>query len=176
MGLNHNIKKQYKILFICSGNIMRSPMAEMLFEKLLTEKYDNQWKRFVIVDSGAVRFKNSEIYPYTKEVLINKGIPEDRIKKFVPRHIENHPQLFEEADIILTMTEGQRKRLLSKYNSNFENKTYILPEYVKKDVTIPDPWFSLRRKKKLRETAETIEECLVSLLTKFETKEIIKIL
>ncbi|MFX0093456.1 MAG: low molecular weight phosphatase family protein [Candidatus Hodarchaeota archaeon] len=166
-------KKPIKILFICSGNIMRSPMAEMLFEKLFTEKYGEKWRERITVASGGVRFKNSQIFPGTREVLLSEGIPEQRIAKFKPRHIENHPDLFAEADVIIAMTEGQVKRLLN-YEPRYSSKTTLLKKFVSDGRPIPDPWFSLRRKKALQEVKETILDGLEGLMKEIEGNRIIQ--
>ncbi|MFX0064356.1 MAG: hypothetical protein ACFFC7_19455 [Candidatus Hermodarchaeota archaeon] len=165
-------KKPINILFICSGNIMRSPIAEMLFEKLLTENYAEKWREKISVASGGVRFKNSEIFPLTRELLLSEGITETRIAQFKPRHIEDHPELFAEADLILAMTKGQIKRLLN-YEPSYASKTMLLTEFVSNERPIPDPWFSLRRKKALQEVAETIKDSQEGLLKKLKEEGIL---
>ncbi|MFX1251663.1 MAG: hypothetical protein ACFFCZ_08635 [Promethearchaeota archaeon] len=165
-------KKPINILFICSGNIMRSPIAEMLFEKLLTENYGETWRDKISVASGGVRFKNSQIFPLTRDLLLSEGIPAARIAQFKPRHIEDHPELFAEADLILAMTKGQIKRLLN-YEPNYDSKTILFTKFISDKRPIPDPWFSLRRKKALQEVAETIKAGQEGLLKKLKEEGIL---
>ncbi|XP_058033691.1 low molecular weight phosphotyrosine protein phosphatase isoform X4 [Ahaetulla prasina] len=48
------------VLFVCLGNICRSPIAEAVFRKLVTEEnLENKW----IIDSGAVSDWNVGRYP-----------------------------------------------------------------------------------------------------------------
>ncbi|MFW9993063.1 MAG: hypothetical protein ACFFD4_13550 [Candidatus Odinarchaeota archaeon] len=156
-------KKSLKILFICSGNIMRSPIAEMLFEKLLTAKYGESWRGKIEVASGGVRFKNLAIHPLTRDLLLSEGISEERLAQFKPRHVAHYPDLFAGADVIIAMTEGQKKRLL-KREPGYSSKILLLNSFLSSKRSIPDPWFSLRRKKTLANTAETIKDGLEGLL------------
>ena len=58
-----------KILFVCHGNICRSPMGEYLFKYLTDNKY--------IVESRATSLEEigNDIYPPVKKVLDKYGIP-----------------------------------------------------------------------------------------------------
>ena len=57
------------ILFVCHGNICRSPMAEYIFKYISNNKYK--------VESRATSFEEigNDIYPNAKKVLDNHNIP-----------------------------------------------------------------------------------------------------
>ncbi|MHA1230696.1 MAG: arsenate reductase/protein-tyrosine-phosphatase family protein [Candidatus Helarchaeota archaeon] len=114
-------KKPIRFLFLCSGNICRSPMAEMLFEKLAKERGVGDQIESI---SGAVIFHNDMIMWETAQVLREEGINDERINKFYPRHISRYPELLE-ADVILTM----EKRHLSAIPKNYLNKSFLLSEF-----------------------------------------------
>ena len=60
------------ILFVCHGNICRSPMAEFILKKLV----DNKCK----IESRATSLEEigNDIYPPVKEVLLKHNIPFDK--------------------------------------------------------------------------------------------------
>ena len=61
-----------KILFVCHGNICRSPMGEYIFKYLTGDKY--------IIESRATSVEEigNDIYPPVKEILNTYNIPYDR--------------------------------------------------------------------------------------------------
>ena len=63
-----------RILFICHGNICRSPMAEYIMKELVKrEGVAGEWER----DSGGVRSEalGTPVYAPARRVLVEKGIP-----------------------------------------------------------------------------------------------------
>lgn len=127
-------KDKVSMLFICSGNIIRSPYAEILFEKMLIEA--NLETRF-IVSSGGVTYRNSRISTMSYNELLKEGISSSRIRSFYPRHIDDHTHLFSNADIILVMSGDHLSRL-----SRFKEKSYLLTEFAGlPPEDVPDPYF-----------------------------------
>ena len=66
--------KQQKILFVCHGNICRSPMAEFLMKKLAK---DAGRAREFEIDSVATSTEEigNDMYPPAKHCLRNHGVP-----------------------------------------------------------------------------------------------------
>ena len=89
----------YNILFVCYGNICRSPMAEMIFKDII---YKNN-KRYMfscVSRATSVEELGNDIYPSAKKKLIDKGITCESHKgdpSFLPcrglRRREAGPQL-----------------------------------------------------------------------------------
>ena len=61
-----------KIIFLCHGNICRSPMGEYIFKYLTGDKY--------IIESRATSVEEigNDIYPPVKDILNKYNIPYDR--------------------------------------------------------------------------------------------------
>ena len=126
-------KKPITFLFLCSGNICRSPMAEMLFEKMAEEKGVKDQIRSI---SGAVHFHNNYIMGETVQILRDEGISDMRIKEFYPRHIDTYKELLD-ADVILTMERSHLRRIPDKYQS----KSFLLSKFAGEPaVDVADPY------------------------------------
>ncbi|MHA2297996.1 MAG: arsenate reductase/protein-tyrosine-phosphatase family protein [Candidatus Hodarchaeales archaeon] len=152
-------KKRVSILFVCSGNIIRSPYAEMLFEKMIAEQDHELSSRFK-VDSGAVTYKNVNISTMSMNALMAEGVLSERIKKFFPRHIDDHPDLFSQADLILVMTTEHLSRL-----EKYENKSYLITSFAGlSEEDVPDPYFESTPEiafKMIKDSLQAIINCLI---------------
>lgn len=93
-----------KIMFICSGNTCRSPLAEGLFKKYLAEKNIAD----VEVSSGGISvFPGDEVSINSALVAMNRGvnISLHRARRLNPQHII-------ETDLFVCMTETHAEALL----------------------------------------------------------------
>ena len=71
-----------KIIFVCHGNICRSPMAEFIFKDLIRQNgLENQF----YVESAAVSTEEigNSIYPPAKRCLNAHGIQFDKVKTLI---------------------------------------------------------------------------------------------
>lgn len=112
-----------KILFVCHGNICRSPMAEFIL-KSLSDKY--------IVESRATSTDEigNDIYPPVKEVLNKNNIP-------YTRHCATQITLddYNDFDLILCFDERNYSNLKRMFNDI--SKIRKLEDY-----DIDDPWYT----------------------------------
>lgn len=126
---------QFRINFICSGNIIRSPYAQLLFEHMIT---DFPSLKKIKVESGAVTYQNTSIFPESAEALRGKGIDEKKISAFKPRYYLEHPEMFSQADLILVMTHKHLPRIPLEYRE----KAFLLSNFaLGRDENVPDPFF-----------------------------------
>jgi protein-tyrosine-phosphatase len=124
------------VLFLCSGNVIRSAYAELVFTKMIAD--EDCLRGRVNVYSGGVTYRNIRIYPEIIEYICQEGVDSHQINKFQPRHIGDHPQLLLGADLILVMTREH----LSRIPKEFQEKAHLLYQYVfGKPHEIPDPYF-----------------------------------
>ena len=95
-----------KILFICHGNICRSPMAEFVF-KALVKVYGLE--SLFYVESAAVSTEEigNPIYPPAKRCLTQHGIPFDSDKR--ARQVTRED--YEKFDLLICMDESNVRRL-----------------------------------------------------------------
>ncbi len=141
------------ILFICTGNTCRSPMAASLFNKIATEKDLD-----VRIESAGLFAEDGE-GASSEAVIAMKAYDIDLLS----HHAQSiNTELLEKSDLILTMTEAH-KMLLSSYTPD---KTYTLLEYVGAQGDIPDPFGSDVKEYEL--CAEKLYSALVLLADKLK--------
>ena len=158
-------KDEITVLFLCSGNIVRSPTAEMLFEAEFSKRYGKTRIKSV---SGATTYFNERIMDFTKDFLIKEGIPPERILKFYPRNFKKYPEMLENADLIIGMV-GTHLRLIPK---KYREKAFTLSELATGEkYNIPDPWGDTL--KAYTEVFEVVKDYILKLVDKFEEWQLV---
>ena len=119
-----------KIVFVCSSNRTRSPMAAAYFRKLL----DTAGMRDYEVDSAGLRTQyHGTICQESKEALANEGLEPLRlgIQPLTPKLIKS-------ADLLVCMTSDQLREIRKKFISA-ASKTVTLMSVLHLDVDVFDP-------------------------------------
>lgn len=126
----------YNILFICYGNICRSPMAEMIFKDLI---YKNNKKFLFKCNSKATSMEEigNDIYPKTKEVLEKHNIT-------IERHYASQTKKedYKEYNLIICMEKNNYYDLINIYNGDPDDKIKLLMYYTGREEEIEDPWYT----------------------------------
>ena len=138
-----------KIIFVCHGNICRSPMAEYVMKHLVKEAgLENEFE----ITSGAVSTEEigNDIYPPAKRKLTEKGI-------VFTRHAAHKitPDEFRNQDLVILM-DRSNQRLLSHIVRDWENvpagnalpcnriegKVHLMMEFAGQTRDVADPWYT----------------------------------
>lgn len=116
--------KRKKILFVCTGNTCRSPMAEYL---LRTKIKRNKIRWWDVLSCGTHAEVGGTISPNSKTALEEVGIA---VEDFKPRQLTQ--KLIESSAFVVCMTESQKKMLEACGN------VYCIKDMCGYDV--PDPY------------------------------------
>lgn len=108
------------ILFVCTGNTCRSPMAEGIFKSMLEERNIESMN---ISSAGISAFETESANQKAINTLIKDGI---NIKEHKARQISS--EIIKDSDLILTMTSSHKNIILSSI-PELSNKIYTLKEY-----------------------------------------------
>lgn len=125
-----------RILFVCHGNICRSPMAEFVMKDLVSR--NGLSHRFVI---GSAATSNEEIgndvHPGTKDVLSRVGIP------FEPRCARRlRKSDADEWDLIIGMDDANIRNIGRMLGPSVADRTYKMLEFVGRVDDVADPWYT----------------------------------
>ncbi len=116
-----------RVLFVCSANTCRSPMAEYMFKAFLRARGVED----VEVDSAGLILSNDRINPLCLSTLDEHGVPYfDKQSQFCTK------QLYKKADFVFVMTEYHEKVLVQNYGK--KRNLFVLSDLLGQDV--PDPY------------------------------------
>lgn len=125
-----------KVLFVCLGNICRSPMAEFVMKYLVegTELEGN-----IRIDSKATSSEEDGNPPHmgTVRMLQSKGIP---MGKHVSRKMSREDYDF--YDYIIGMENSNIRNILRITGGDPLNKVSLLLDYTGVPGEIADPWYT----------------------------------
>ncbi len=128
-----------KILFVCHGNICRSPMAEFVFKKMLTDNHIND----VYVASAATSTEEiycghgSPIYPPAKAQLEKHGVSfEDREATLLLRSD------YDRYDMFIGMDGNNVRNMLRIFGSDPQQKISKMMDYTTRGGDVADPWYT----------------------------------
>ena len=140
------------VIFVCHGNICRSPVGEILFneeikKRDLTDKYNCFSRATSREEIG------NDIYPPMKSVLREHGVPFNR-------HYATQitRQEFETADVIFYMDKNNLYYLERMFGSS--DKYVLITKYLD-GLDIEDPWYTDRFEyvfNRIKESVESIVE------------------
>ena len=123
-----------KVLFVCLGNICRSPMAEYILKDLVKNTNMD-----ITIDSKATSYEEegNDIYYLAKEKLREKNIPFDK-RKATTLVKED----YDKYDYIIGMDDNNILDIKRIIGDNPKNKVYKLLDFCDAFREIEDPWYT----------------------------------
>ena len=122
-----------RILFICHGNICRSPMAEMVMKELIRKA-----KADIFVDSAATSTEEigNGIHRGTRKILTEKGIPFD---EHTARQMTKAD--YDRYDYLIGMDEWNHTNMMRILKSDPAGKCRLLLDFCG-GGEVADPWYT----------------------------------
>ncbi|MCX8062241.1 MAG: low molecular weight protein arginine phosphatase [Anaerolineales bacterium] len=117
------------VLFVCTANMCRSPMAQGLFQAHIKEQRDG-WR---IESAGVAAIESTPASQKTLQVLAERGID---LSSHRSRQIDR--SLMEQFALILVM-EYRHKQVLQSLYPQFASKVYLVSEMIGESKEIDDP-------------------------------------
>ena len=125
-----------KILFICHGNICRSPMAEFVMKDIVKKQgIENEF----LISSAATSTEEigNPVYPPAKRILNKLNI--DCSNK---RAVRVTPDDYEKYDYLICMDKNNLYNLKYLIGDDTENKVYRLLDFTNNPHDVADPWYT----------------------------------
>ncbi len=125
-----------KVLFICHGNICRSPMGEFILKKMVKEK--GLADEFQIASAATSTEEiGNPVYPPAKRKLKEHGI--DCSGKYA---VQLKRSDYDRYDYFLCMDNRNIQNTLRIFGSDPEGKVSLLLSYCGERREVDDPWYT----------------------------------
>ena len=125
-----------KILFVCHGNICRSPMAEYVMRHLVTEAGCDT---VYLIDSAATSAEElgNPVYPPVRKKLAEHNIACGGHKARQICHND-----YDYYDLIIGMDKYNMQNMYRFFGDDPQGKLHILSEYSDIGHDVADPWYT----------------------------------
>ncbi|MCM1524664.1 MAG: low molecular weight phosphotyrosine protein phosphatase [Ruminococcus sp.] len=127
-----------KIMFVCHGNICRSPMAEFIMKDMLLKE---NLESSVYVESRATSTEETgnPVYPPAKAELARHGI------KCGGKYAQTlRPEDYDDFDLFALMDGSNLRNIKRIFPDDPQGKIHKLLEFAGRNGDISDPWYTGR--------------------------------
>ncbi|MBR2078970.1 MAG: low molecular weight phosphotyrosine protein phosphatase [Clostridia bacterium] len=129
-----------RIMFVCHGNICRSPMAEFIFKKMLSE--EKLTESFVVASSATSTEEiwgdvGNPVYPPAKKELLKHGITCDG-----KRAVQLKKSDYDKYDYFIAMDSMNVRNIMRIFGSDKEGKVSKLLDHTNEKGDVADPWYT----------------------------------
>ena len=127
-----------KVLFVCLGNICRSPMAEFVFKQMVAEK--GVADQFEIASAATEAY--NEIYHESLDYRAADMLHQMKIP-FTQRYSYHlRKSDYDKFDYILAMEDANIRDILKITGPDTKHKIHLLLDFTEHPRNISDPWYT----------------------------------
>ena len=125
-----------RIMFVCLGNICRSPMAEFLMKALVKEQHIAE--NFFIA-SAAISSEElgNPVYPPVQKLLNSRGISCCGKTAVQLKYAD-----YDKYDMFIGMDNGNLRDMKRLFGGDPKNKVSLLLDYTDHPGSVADPWYT----------------------------------
>ena len=125
-----------RILFVCHGNICRSPMAEFVMKDLVKKAGLEQ--EFQIESAATSQEEiGNPVYPPVYQLLKERGI--DCSGKTAK---QLHNRDYEKYDLLIGMDQQNLRNMYRICGGDFSDKMHLLMDFTDRPGNVADPWYT----------------------------------
>ncbi len=149
-----------KILFVCHGNICRSPMAEFVMKQMVKKAGLEHEFEIASAATSTEEIWNgigNPVYPPVKKLLAKHGIncAEKRARQMTKEDYRHY-------DLLIGMDNFNIRNMLRIVKSDPEGKIKMLLDFTDRPGEVADPWYSGDFEATWRDVSEGCEGILNS--------------
>ena len=125
-----------RILFVCHGNICRSPMAEFVMKDLVRQAgLESQFH----IESAATSTEEigNPVYPPARRKLAEHGIS---FEGKTARQLKNAD--YDQYDLLIGMDRANLRNMHRICGGDFAGKIHLLMDYTDHPRDVADPWYT----------------------------------
>ena len=149
-----------KIMFVCHGNICRSPMAEYVFIDML--KKQGLFDRVSVASSATSTEEiGNDIHRGTKAILNKYSIPYSRREAVQLSRLD-----YAKYDLFIGMDSANIRNMLRIFGSDPDGKVVKLLDLTDRGGDVADPWYTGNFEVTYRDIIEGCKALLEKLNTK----------
>lgn len=126
----------YKILFVCHGNICRSPMAEFVMKDIVS-KAGKSDEFYIASCATSTEEIGNPVHHGTRRKLAEVGISCDG-----KRAVQLTKSDYDRYDYIIAMDEMNIRNIMRIIKSDPEGKVSLLLSHAGMSGSIADPWYT----------------------------------
>lgn len=125
-----------KILFVCHGNICRSPMAEFIMKRLVSDAgLSNEFE--IASAATSTEELGNPVYPPARRKLAEHGITcEGKTARQLTRYDYQH------YDLLIGMDSYNIRNMERMCGGNPDDKIHLLLDYTNHPGDVADPWYT----------------------------------
>lgn len=131
-----------RIMFVCHGNICRSPMAEFIFKGLIAKQ--GRVQDYVVASSATSTEEiwndiGNPVYPPAKAELLKHGITCEG-----KRAVQLKKSDYDKYDLFLAMDSMNIRNIGRIFGADPLGKVHKLMDFTDRKGDVADPWYSGR--------------------------------
>ena len=132
----------YRIMFVCHGNICRSPMAEFIFKRMVAEKGVEE---LFEISSSATSTEEiwkgvgNPVYPPAKRELLKNGITCEG-----KRAVQLKAEDYDNYDLFVCMDDANVRNATRILSGDKDGKVKKLLGFANRNDDVSDPWYTDR--------------------------------